>query len=139
MMDPVSRRLIWNHIQELAGAAGVTMKAPEILPNSRLALQAAEFARDNGKGDAFDERVYRAYFNEGQNIGLQGVLCDLATEAGLDRSELVRALDSQRYAPRLARDTELAHERGVTGVPAFFLGEYSFTGAQSEEMMREIM
>jgi len=62
MMDPAARRLIWNHIQELAEAAGVVMKAPEVLANSRLALQAAEFARENGKGAQFDERVYQAYF-----------------------------------------------------------------------------
>lgn len=139
MMDPKARRLIWTHIQDLAAAAGVAMEAPEVLANSRLALHAAEFARENGKGDTFDERVYRAYFTEGQNIGLQGVLGDLATDVGLDRSELDCALESQRYAARLERDAQLAHERGVSGVPAFFLGEYSFTGAQSEEMMREIM
>jgi predicted DsbA family dithiol-disulfide isomerase len=139
MMDPEARRLIWTHIQELAEAAGVTMKAPQVLANSRLALQAAEFARDNGKGDSFHERVYQAYFGEGLNIGLQGVLGDLAIEAGLDRFELDRALASQRYAAQLERDAVLAHHRGVSGVPAFFLGEYSFVGAQSEEMMREVM
>ena len=139
MMDPKARRLIWAHIQELAEAAGVAMKAPEILANSRLALQAVEFARENGRGDAFDDLVYRAYFSDGLNIGLRGVLGDLATEVGLDRAELDRALESERYASRLERDTLLAHQRGVSGVPAFFLGEYSFSGAQSEEMMREIM
>ncbi|MDO8434275.1 MAG: DsbA family oxidoreductase [Candidatus Binatus sp.] len=139
MMDPQARRVIWTHIQELAEAAGVTMKAPEVLANSRLALEAAEFARENGKGGAFDERVFRAYFSEGLNIGMQAVLGDLATDVGLDRSELDRALESRRYAEKLNRDTRLAHQLGVSGVPAFFLGEYSFTGAQSEEMMREIM
>ncbi|HXR35553.1 MAG TPA: DsbA family protein, partial [Candidatus Binataceae bacterium] len=98
MMDPKARRLIWTHILELADAAGVTMKAPEVLANSRLALRAAEFARENGRGEAFDDLVYRAYFSDGLNIGLQGALGDLATAVGLDRSELDRALESQRYA-----------------------------------------
>jgi predicted DsbA family dithiol-disulfide isomerase len=139
MMDPKARRLIWTHILELADAAGVTMKAPEVLANSRLALQAAEFARENGRGEAFDDLVYRAYFSDGLNIGLQGVLGDLATAVGLDRSELDRALESQRYAARLERDSQLAHQRGVSGVPAFFLGDYSIVGAQSEDMMREVI
>ncbi len=139
MMDPNARRLIWTHILELADAAGVTMKAPQVLANSRLALQAAEFARENGKGDTFDERVYRAYFNEGLNIGLQGVLGELAADVGLNRSELDRALESQRYAPQIERDSQLARRRGVSGVPAFFLGEYSLVGAQSEDMMREVI
>lgn len=139
MMDPKARRLIWTHILELADAAGVTMKAPEVLANSRLALQAAEFARENGRGEAFDDLVYRAYFSDGLNIGLQGVLGDLATAVGLDRSELDRALESQRYAARLERDSQLAHQRGVNGVPAFFLGEFSIVGAQSAEMMRAVI
>ncbi len=139
MMDPKARRLIWTHILELAEGAGLTMKAPEVLANSRLALQAAEFARANGKGDAFDQRVYKAYFTEGLNIGLQGVLGDLGADIGLDRSELDRALESHRYATQLERDAQEAHRRGVNGVPAFFLGEYSFSGAQSEPMMREVM
>src|SRR5579863_3900819 len=125
MMDPKARRLIWAHIQVLAETAGVAMRAPEVLANSHLALQAAEFARENGKGDTFDERVYKAYFTEGLNIGLQGVLGDLATDVGLERSAQDSALESQRYAPRLERDAQLAHQRGVSGVPAFFLGEYS--------------
>jgi len=58
---------------------------------------------------------------------------------GLDRSELDRALESQRYAARLERDSHLAHQRGVSGVPAFFLGDYSIVGAQSEDMMRAVM
>ncbi len=56
----------------------------------------------------------------------------------MDRAELDRALESERYTSRLERDTLVAHQRGVSGVPAFFLGEHSFSGAQSEAMMREI-
>ncbi len=139
MMDPVARRLIWTHIQELAEAASVAMKPPQVFANSRLALQAAGFAWEHGKGNEFGERVYRAYFSQGLNIGLRGVLEDLATDVGLDRSELGCALESGRYATRLEHDTHVARQRGIGGVPAFFLGEYSFTGAQSEEVMREIM
>lgn len=95
------------------------MKAPEVLANSRLALQAAEFARENGGGEAFDDLVYRAHFCEGLNIGLQDVLGDLATVVGLGRSELDRALESQRYAARLERDSQLAISAASAGCPPF--------------------
>jgi predicted DsbA family dithiol-disulfide isomerase len=138
MMDPKARELIWKHIRELAEAAGLEMKPPEVLANSRLALQAAAFARDKGCGEKFDQRIYQAYFSEGLNIGLRAVLVDLATDVGLDRAEAEQALDSKDYAYHLEQDTKLARELGVTGVPAFFLGPYSFGGAQSEGLMREI-
>lgn len=138
MMDPKARELIWKHIRELAEAAGLEMKPPAVLANSRLALQSAMFAREKGCGERFDQRVYQAYFKEGLNIGLRGVLVDLATDVGLDRAEAEQALDAKDYAYHLEQDTKLARQLGVTGVPAFFLGPYSFSGAQSEDVMREI-
>ncbi len=138
MMDPKARELIWTHIRELAEAANLEMKPPAILANSRLALQAAMFARDKGCGEKFDQRIYQAYFTEGRNIGLRGVIVDIATEVGLDRADTERALDSEDYAYQMEQDTMLARQLGVTGVPAFFLGPYTFGGAQSEEVMREI-
>lgn len=138
MMDPKARELIWNHIRELAGAAGLDMKPPTVLANSRLALQAAMFARAHGHGEKFDQRVYQAYFEQGLNIGLPGILVDLATDVGLDRAEVEHVLDSEHYAHHLEQDAMLARRLGVTGVPAFFLGPHSFTGAQSKDVMREI-
>jgi predicted DsbA family dithiol-disulfide isomerase len=130
---------VWARIEALAEAAGFSMKPPEILTNSRLALEAAEFASEQGKGDAFEERVYRAYFNEGLNIGRPGVVADLAADVGLERQELNFALESNRYGMRLKNNALVAHQRGVDGVPTFFVGEYPLVGAQSEDVMRQIL
>jgi predicted DsbA family dithiol-disulfide isomerase len=138
MMDPKVRELMWSHIRKLAETVNLAMNPPAVLANSRLTLQAAKFARDEGCGEKFDQRIYQAYFTEGQNIGMRGVIVDLAVDVGLDRRETVQALDSGDYADRLEHDTALARQLGVTGVPAFFLGPYTFGGAQSESVMREI-
>jgi predicted DsbA family dithiol-disulfide isomerase len=138
-MDPETRRAIWARIQAMAENTGFTMKPPELLTNSRIALEAAEFAQECGRGEAFEERVYRAYFNEGLNIGDQGVLAKLAAEVGIDRDELNLAIESNRYTARLRDNTIEAHERGVSGVPTFFVGDYPLVGAQSEDVMRQIL
>src|ERR1700731_1372609 len=49
-MDPEARRALWTNIQTMAEMTGFTMKPPEVLANSRLALEAAEFAKEYGKG-----------------------------------------------------------------------------------------
>ena len=49
--------------------------------NSRAALAATEFARESGRDEAFEERIYRAYFNDGENIGDASVVARLAGEA----------------------------------------------------------
>jgi predicted DsbA family dithiol-disulfide isomerase len=138
-MSTETRRAIWDRIQAMAEAAGFSMKPPETLTNSRLALEAAEYAAELGKGEAFEERVYRAYFNEGLNIGQQDVVAELAADVGIDREELNRAIESKRYAMRLKNNAMVAENRNVDGVPTFFIGEYPLVGAQSEETMRHIL
>jgi predicted DsbA family dithiol-disulfide isomerase len=125
-MDPAARQAIWLRIQGMAVAAGFEMKPPELLTNSRLSLEAAEFAKEAGVGEAFAERVYRAYFYESLNIGLL-------------RDDLNLALDSGRYALRLKNNAMVAHQNGVSGVPTFFIGEYPLVGAQSEDVMRQVL
>jgi predicted DsbA family dithiol-disulfide isomerase len=138
-MSPEMRRSIWERIGTMAEAAGIAMKPPALLTNSRCALEAAEFAAEQGIGEAFEERVYRAYFNEGLNIGKPGVVADLAAEVGIDRFELDAALESKRYAMRLKNNAMAAHNRNVDGVPTFFIGDYPMVGAQSEDVMRQIL
>jgi predicted DsbA family dithiol-disulfide isomerase len=138
-MDPETRRMMWARIAALGETVGLQMKSPELLANSRLALEAAEYAKENGKSEIFEERVFRAYFDENLNIGSLSVLCDLGVEAGLDRDELGLALESNRYQSRLKDNAIAARERGVDGVPTFFLGDYPLVGAQSEDAMRQIL
>jgi predicted DsbA family dithiol-disulfide isomerase len=138
-MDPETRRMMWARIASLGETVGLEMKSPELLANSHLALEAAEFAKECGKAEIFEERVFRAYFNENLNIGNQGVLVELAAEVGLDRNELNLALESERYERRLNDNAYAAHERGVDGVPTFFVGDYPLVGAQSEQVMRQIL
>jgi predicted DsbA family dithiol-disulfide isomerase len=138
-MDSGTRRMMWARIAALGEAVGLKMKAPEILANSRLALEAVEFANEHGKGEVFEERVFRAYFNQNLNIGSQGIIAELATEVGLDRDELNLALESSHYQKPLNDNAIAAHERGVDGVPTFFVGDYPLVGAQSEQVMRQIL
>jgi predicted DsbA family dithiol-disulfide isomerase len=138
-MDPETRRLMWGRIANLAESVGLEMKSPALLANSRMALEAAEFAAEVGKGEAFEERVFRAYFDQNLNIGSRTVLGELAAEVGLDRDALDLALVTERYQGRLKHNALVAHERGVDGVPTFFIGNYPLVGAQSEQVMRQIL
>jgi predicted DsbA family dithiol-disulfide isomerase len=138
-MDPATRKMMWSRIEGLGLTVGLEMKAPTLLANSRLALQAAEFANEHGHGEAFEERTFRAYFSDNLNIGSQGVLGELASEVGLDRHELDLALESNHYSTRLKENSLLAQQRSVDGVPTFFVGEYPLVGAQSEDVMRKIL
>jgi predicted DsbA family dithiol-disulfide isomerase len=137
--DEQSRQALWERLSAMAEAVGFSMKPPTLLTNSRAALAATEFARESGRDEALEERIYRAYFNDGENIGDAAVVARLAGEAGLDAAEVADAIKSPKYEMRLKNNSLAAHNRGVSGVPTFFIGEYPLVGAQTVDAMRAIL
>jgi predicted DsbA family dithiol-disulfide isomerase len=138
-MNENRRKGAWEMIQSMAEEAGLEMRPPAVLANSYLALAAQEFAIEHGCGDAFEELVYRAYFHDQANIGDREVLTGLAREAGLDAVQLGDALAEDRYALRLKNTALTAHQRGISGVPTFIIGDYPLVGAQSADVMRQLL
>jgi predicted DsbA family dithiol-disulfide isomerase len=134
-----ARKAAWGRISAMAQAAGIEMSPPRVLTNSHQALAVCEYAREVGRSEEFEERVYRAYFREGENIGDLEVLKKLGAEAGLDPGEVEQAAHSPKYELKLKNNTLAAHSRGVNGVPTFFVGEFPLVGAQSEDVMRQIL
>ena len=137
--DMDTRKAAWSRIVSMADSEGLVINTPALLINSHKALLLAEFAKDRGRSDEFDGRVYRAYFVDGANIGDNAVLTQLAADAGLDRDEALAALGSQNYETRLKNNALAAHQRQITGVPTFMFGEYPVVGAQTSDVMRMII
>jgi predicted DsbA family dithiol-disulfide isomerase len=115
-------------------------EAPQLLSNSRLVIEAAEFARDAGKHPEFHRAALEAYFARSQDIGDPDVLCELAAGLGLDPVALRRELAAGRYAGRRRAAHEEACELGITGVPTFiFAGGAKVVGAQSLDDFRRVL
>lgn len=136
---PGLRNGMWGQIKTLADRIGLVMNPPAVLTSSRVALEAAEFASEAGLGEPFEERVFRAYFRERANIGDAGLIGELGAEVGLDRAALVDALTESKYTAKLKDTALVARQRGVDGVPTFFLGLFPLVGAQSEAVMRQVL
>ena len=134
-----SRKAAWERISTMATEIGLTMRPPSVLTNSSNALAACEYAIAERKGDEFEERVYRAYFNDGANIGDIEVLKTLASDIGLDAAKVAEAIASQQIQLKLKNNALVAHQHGVSGVPTFFIGNYPLVGAQTETTMRQIL
>ena len=126
-----------------AGAAPSSIfpfEAPQLLSNSRLVIEAAEFARDAGKHPEFHRAALAAYFVRSQNIGDLDVLCELAAGLGLDVVALRQELAAGRYADRRKAAHEEACGLGITGVPTFiFAGGARVVGAQSLDDFRRLL
>ncbi|MCJ2165564.1 DsbA family protein [Pseudodesulfovibrio sp. S3-i] len=119
---------------------GIRFKEMTLLANSRLALEAAEFARDAGAFQAFHGRIFEAYFTDGRNIGDLSVILDEAVRCGLDTYALKTALDERVHAGTVAEGSMAARAAGVTAIPTFLIpGQPPITGAVHEEVIRKAL
>lgn len=141
-------RTTWARaVYPLAAERGMTLRLPPVQPRSRLALEAAEFARAHGRFAATHRAVFRAFFEEGRDIGDLAVLLEIGAATGLDRAELGAALHEERYAARVLADEETARRLGLGGVPAMLVGpatrpldeRFSIGGAQPYPVVRAVV
>ena len=107
--------------------------------DSTPAHEAAEWARETGAGDTLRHAIFRAYFVHDRNIGSTDILCDVASEAGIDATDLRTALNEGRYHDRVAAQYQESRAMGVTGVPTFVSGRYAIVGAHPYENFLKLM
>ena len=114
---------------------GVVFGNRTLLSNSRSALMASEFARDQGLYDSFHENIFQAYFTEGLNIGNLDVIAAVAGKSGLDEKETRSAVRDGRYLPRLDEARKEGHLLNLTGIPLFII-ENKYHGYESQSKLQ---
>jgi len=112
-----------HKINTLGAPVGIVLGANDIIPNTRLALETAEFAKKSNKMHEWIDAVYHANFVEEKNIGDTTVLFDIAKRIGLDTDELRKALDSGSYSYLLREHDQECTEKKVEWVPTIYSGE----------------
>lgn len=122
-------------------SVGVRFNFDEVRHTSTLrAHEALQHAAEHDKQAELLERLFRAYFTEGQHLGQDSVLVELAAEVGLDGDALRADLSAERYAGHVQRDIKRAQQMGVRGVPFFvFEDNYGVSGAQSSQTFGEVL
>jgi predicted DsbA family dithiol-disulfide isomerase len=109
------------------------------IPNSRRSHLLVALAGRRGVQSVTKDRVMRAYFEEGVDIGDVEELVRLGLECGLTEQESRSAL-----VLRSGQDGVVAAERhasvlGITGVPTYvFDGQYTISGAQEPPILAKI-
>lgn len=129
----------YDQLRARGKEAGVVFGNHKLLSNSRLALMASEFARDQGRHDSFHENIFYAYFTEGLDIGNPDVISAVAGKSGLDGKETLHAANDGRYAERLNEARREGQLIGLTGVPLFIVeNKYQIVGAQPIDVFRDL-
>ncbi len=97
-------------------------------------LWLAERQYGNAMQNALKERLLRAYFMEGRNVGDHATLIELGAEVGLDAVLTAEFLDSDAGLNELAIDLQNSAAAGITAVPTYvFNGQWTVPGAQEPE------
>jgi predicted DsbA family dithiol-disulfide isomerase len=107
-------------------------RRPDTLDSHRL----IRWAEANGVQDEVVERLFIAYFENGEDIGDIRVLSDIADLCGMDGVEVAEMLETDTDRALVEREDQVAHEMGVTGVPAMiFGGKLAVSGAREPELL----
>lgn len=100
-------------------------------PNTRKAHRLIAAANKAGLGDPIATALFRAYFEEGRDIGDEAVLIGIATQTVLDRAAAEAALADQQIGREVAALEAEAARIGVSGVPFFIVDRsWAVSGAQ---------
>ena len=108
--------------------------------NSHLALQAAEFAAQTPHVEPFFRAMFKAYFEDLEDIGQIDTIVRVGEGAGLDGDALRASLESGEYREQVDSGIAWARQAGVTGVPTYIIDErWAVVGAQDYNVFESLM
>jgi predicted DsbA family dithiol-disulfide isomerase len=103
---------------------------PDRIQNSRRALALAEYARDQGRLEAFRAAAFEGHWRQRKNLEADADLRELASMAGLDDGAAILAADDAALLARVDRRQAEARAAGIRGIPTFIIGREQVVGCQ---------
>ncbi len=101
---------------------------PHFPVNTLLIMRGQVAANRLGVGEAYREAVLKAMWEDGLKMDDPEVVAGVLTAAGLDAKAILEATQDPEVKAELVANTERAVERGVFGIPTFFVGDEMFFG-----------
>jgi predicted DsbA family dithiol-disulfide isomerase len=116
------------------------MHQRDVIINSRRALGAAEFAREQGKFEEMHHALFKAHWGGTARLEDTDDLVRIGDEIGLDAAELRQAIDENRYAAVIDDNRRDAESVGINAIPAHIFGRrYLVLGAQPYEAFQQVI
>ena len=135
----INIKQIMSHLKRVADEWGLPLSEREKIYNSRLAQELAKWAEREGRGDAYHEAIFRAYFVGGKNIGKMDELVDLAKSIGLPEEEARSVLELRSLKEVVDSDWGRSRALGITAVPTFVVDHQVLIGFQPYEVLEQFL
>jgi predicted DsbA family dithiol-disulfide isomerase len=132
--------LMVARIEEEARAAGLPLIWPDRLPNTRMALAAAEWTRRHAPQcfPALEKALFAAHFVLGEDLGERDIIDAHASEAGIDIAAMHAALENGSAYVLVDQSETLAKSLGVRGTPAWFVSGHLIPGLYPREQFKQL-
>jgi predicted DsbA family dithiol-disulfide isomerase len=126
------------NLKRIANEENIPLAELSFITNSKDALLLSEAAKQCGRKIfyALHEKLFHAYFAEGNNIGDRETLKLLATDCGVDENIIETAWSDEQFQKRLLDNFNAARKYEVQSVPSFVFGDAVLTGVVSEKDFR---
>lgn len=137
---PERAKQIYARVEAAGREVGIPFEFDRIVrqPNTRDAHRLIAWAQAThpSAAAALVERLFRAYFTEGVDLGDLDALARLAGEAGLDATAATTWLRSDGGRTDIDAAEEHARRLGVSGVPFFVFNQrLAVSGAQPPDVL----
>lgn len=126
---------IISKVTNVAAGDGIEFRMDRaVRANTVLAHRALHWALSQAGADAqadLKERLLKAYFTDGLNVGDPDVVATCASECGLEGSVLRAWLDTDEGKAEVVADLHGAMDREISSVPSFVINDrFLVPGAQ---------
>lgn len=136
----------WKEMRDHLEAAGPDVgiafdfKAITRRPNTLNAHRLMRWAQGQNVGPACAEHLFRAYMENGEDIGDIKILSRIAGDIGMDKELVKELLASDKDKVDVQNEILFFRGLGVSGVPTFIYGgQMAVQGAQSPETHRKVL
>ncbi|WP_162261791.1 DsbA family oxidoreductase [Bosea sp. Root381] len=138
---PGKRREIELRLSEAALESGVTFNWAGVTKsvNTRMAHMLVAAASTVQRGGDMKAALFKAYWQDGRDIGDVETLVQIAVEQGFDEQAARDELANNELRETVVALEAHAQEVGVTGVPFFIVdGKLAVSGAQTPDVWAQV-
>ncbi|MGB8817133.1 MAG: DsbA family oxidoreductase [Rhizobiaceae bacterium] len=133
-----------GRLESMGKEVGVNYKfdAIKVSPNTMDAHRLIRWAAQAGPGiqDKIVDRLFRLYFEEGQDIGDHQVLIKAAGDCGMDPAIVTSLLPTDAEEAGVIGEIATSKQIGIQGVPCFIFNQkYAVSGAQTPNILIEAL
>jgi len=133
---------MYERIEAQLAEAGMPFNRPKRVPNTRRALQTAEWVRANAPDSflAVERSMYEAHFVDNRPLDDPDVVDTLVGAATADAVEARRAVEAGEMDGALEAAASLAYSVGVSGTPAWLIARRALIpGAVGRDVFQSVI